>query len=526
MKFKLFLTDRSYLPVFVVALLLIVLLAIFTWNLSFRLDTDYNVVLPMAQFAINAFTNPQKFLIRNPYIGLGVPVLGDPSSLVFSPWYMPIFLLFGADIGLRAIIALTVIVSGWSMWVFLSSLGLDKRIVIWGSMLYETSGAFAAIVASGHIEKFASYAVTPLAFFYIWKPKMRMVERISLGLLMTCMYLSDDFYTPWFLGIFFLSHALYKIKGIFMDLLVIYGTFFAFSLPKLIPFVRDVLPYFDRRSFINPYEGSIQALLLPLTYMVPWQVTFYDRPFFQRLLGFHYNWYEYYAFITPIAFIPLIKLRGVLHKIQVKWIFVALLVGASYISLQYPYSPFYWIFQAFPFMQTFRVPQRIVVPLLVPVIALLCYCADYWIKEKKQVQTLLRIILFSSVMWTFIVAMATMRSAFAPKRVVEKSVAQELRLRDTGNYYVANFVCCMQPFLLDESIPILNYYYGWTPSYAPRFTNTAGDQFDFSPFRLMRPSYIIAEKKETFIEFGYRQYFEKGNIQVWKSEEPTIFPTL
>ena len=524
---------RNFLPVFTVTLLLIIPLAILTRRLSFRLDTDYNVVLPMAQFAINAFTQPQKFLTWNPYIGLGVPVLGDPSSLVFSPWYMPIFLLFGADMGVRVIIALTLIVSGFSMWVFLRSLDLDKKVVAWGAILYETSGALAAIVANGHIEKFASYAVTPFAFLLMWKPKMSAANRITLGLLLACMYLSDDFYTPWFLSIFLVSFTVYngiskrwRLSEVALNFLTIYGSFIIFSLPKLIPFVRDVLPYFDRQQYIDPFMGSIHAFLLPLPYIVPWQVSFYDRPTLQRILDFRFNWYEYYAFITPIAFILLVKIQGVLKKIQVKWAFVALLVGASYISLKYPYSPFYWIFHLFPFIQTFRVPQRVVVPLLVPVIALLSYCADYWIREKKSKHTGLSIILITSVMWTSVVTFQTMKAAFVPLRVDERYIAQELRRRDAGNFYVANFACCMQPDLLTVSIPVLNYYYGWTPSYAPRFTNKEGDQFDFNKLSMVRPSYIIANKKYFFNHYGYSLFFEKGDIQVWKTESPTIFPSL
>lgn len=532
MKFIKYFHKHNYLFVLSFSVFFIIILGLSTWRLSFRLDTDYNLLLPVAQFAINAFTKPAQFLTWNPYIGLGVPVLGDPNSFVLSPWYVPILLLFGADRGLRVIIALSFIVSGYSMWVLLCSLHVSKKVAIWGSFLYQTSGAFAALVASGHVERLASYAVTPYVFLFLWKRNMMVIHRIAIGLMFACMYLTNDLYTPWFLSIYFVAFSIYfviskrkKIQEVITDFLYIYGAGFVFALPKLIPFVRDILPHFDRLSTIDPYMGSVHAIFLPLSYVVPWQVTFWDRPTFQRLLEFRFNWYEYYAFITPIPFIFLLKIRKILKKPQVIMIFIALVVSMLYIALKFPYSPFYWLFHGIPFFRSFRVPQRIVVPLLVPVITLVSYCVDSWFHEKKHA-SIIWILLVSTLIWTTLLSFQTMKSAFVPAREVEKTVADELRRRDGSAYYVASFVCCIQPALLDNAIPILNYYYGWVPTYAPRFTNIQGDRFDFAKFSYIRPSYIIADKRESFVRYGYLPYFDKANIQVWKTENPTIYPNL
>jgi uncharacterized membrane protein YhdT len=522
-----------YLPVLYLALVLIVSLFVLTIHLSFRLDTDYNVVLPMAQFAIDAFRQPEKFLTWNPYIGLGMPVLGDPSSLVLSPWYMPIFLLLGADWGMRAIIALSIIVSGWSMWMFLCSLKLNPKIVAWGAMLYETSGALTANIADGHIERFAAYAVSPIAFWCMWRVHMQYIHRMLLGLLLACMVLSVNIYTPWFLSLFFLGISLYSVftkqksmKEFALDTCVIYGTFIIFSLPKLIPFMRDVLPYLDRRAHIDAFMGSIHGFLLPLSYIIPWQVMFYDRPTLQRILDFRFNWYEYYAFISPVVFLLLINVRRITQKIQLRWVITLLVIAFFYISLKHPYSPFYWLFHIFPALQAFRVPQRIVVPFLVPLIVLLAYCADAWIRDKKSNKTWLWIILVTSIMWTSSIMFVTTRQSFVPARTTEKFIAEELRRRDSGNFYVVNFNCCMQPALQSVSIPILNYYYGWVPSYGIRFTVDSKGVYDVSKLTYVKPSYIIAPKKDAFDSYGFMRYFDKDTIQVWKANEPTIFPTL
>lgn len=528
------LLKSEYVVTILAAFILLIPIAFSTGHLSFRLDTDYNVVLPMAQFAINAVIDPIHFLTWNPYIGLGIPVLGDPSSLALSPWYMPIFLLFGADLGLRVIIAVSIIVSGICMVRLLRSLDVHPRVIIWGAVLYELSGALAAMIASGHIERFMSYAVTPIAVLCMWKKRMQLSDLFMLGLLFTGMYLSDDFYTPWFLSLFWVGFSLFScfverkpLRSIFRELTLTAGIFIVFSLPKLIPFIRDVLPHFDRLSYINPFEGSVHGWLLPLFYVVPWQVSFYDRPVLQRLLLFRYNWYEYYAFISMFAMVPLLAIRQVLHNRYVRLSLCAVIIAFFYISVRYWYSPFHWIFEYIPLVRTFRVPQRIGVPLLVPLIALIAVCADMLMRNQKKYPARILLIIFSaSSLWTGLVFYRTLLGTFETPRMAESYIASELRNRDSGNFYVANFVCCMQPFFLKEKIPVLNYYYGWQPNYVPKFTDSTRTTDDYTQFLNWRPTYIISRKGISFSYYGYFPYLERDAIQVWKTNYSNITPNL
>lgn len=526
--------HRSLAAVFVASLCFIIPLAVLTSTLSFRLNTDYDVALPMAQFAINAFTKPSSFLVWNPYIGLGIPVLGDPSSWVFSPFYMPFFVIFGADVGLRIIIAATVIVSGMTMWLFLRSYKLHPWTAAWGAIVYELSGAVAAMISSGHIEEFVRYALTPIVFLFLLRKKMSIKDAAITGIIFACFYLSDDFYGPWLLGIFYLTAAGYRLltqsdslKNIVKEIGVITGFFLAYSSPKLVLFIRDILPHFNRLATINPYLGSIHAFLLPIPYIIPWQVSFYDRPTLERILHFHFNWYEYYAFISPFALVPLLFIRRVVKKYEIKLILLFILVSALYISLAYPYSPFYWLFHLLPAVRMFRVPQRIVVTLLVPLLLLIGFCIDeVFHGTHNMTRKIVVISMLISVLWVFLVTFQTALGSFEPIRQNEKSVAQQLRRRDSTNFYVVTFTCCMQTFLSQQSIPILNYYYGWRPTHAPTFANTAGDAYDFSELSYIRPSYIIANRQMVFEKYNYQPYFGSGDIEVWKTELPTIFPSL
>ncbi len=522
-----------YAVVAVLAAFVLVLLYS-TRMLYFRLDTDYNVAIPMAQFARLGIMKPTSFLTWNPYIGLGRPVLGDPSSLLFSPWFMPFFLVFGAVNGLRINIAFTIICSGITMWFLLRAFVKDRHISQWGALLYSTSGAIAAMIASGHIEKFPTYACAPIVFYILLKRQYTLQRSMILGLIYAVLFFSVDFYGIWFFSLFWIVFSLYdivkKYKTIGMVLhegFIIYGMFAIYASAKLIPFIRDVLPHFSRGASFNPFMGSIHFWLLPLPYIIPWQVLFYDRPTLQRLLQFRYNWYEYYAFITPFAVIPLLYIRRVMQQRIVAYAIISILLGACYISLQYVYSPFYWIVHVLPIAGWFRVPQRIVVPLLVPLVLLISLCFEALLKEYG----LRRRIIFlgigvTSLLWTFVMSYHTMKTAFVPNRNIEELVVQELRSKDAGTYYVATFACCLQPYLFDQSIPVLNYYYGWTPVGHPTFKTISGDANDYSAFTYIKPTYIIANGTDDFSVYGYTQYIAKQNIRVWKTDHPTILPTL
>lgn len=172
-------------------------------------------------------------------------------------------------------------------------------------------------------------------------------------------------------------------------------------------------------------------------------------------------------------------------------------------------------------------PQRMVGIMLAPVIAVICICADSVFKRvtgwrRKS----LYILCIVTVVWTGINALQTMKDGFEPFRKTEYAIAHELRKRDPSSYFVLDLRCCIQPFLSDESIPIINYYYGWLPTYTPKFTDITGNSFDPSRLSITKPSYIIADTGQRFEKYGYSVYFERGGIRVWKAKQPTIFPNL
>ena len=524
--------------IFVLLLTTVLLVGPVFWqarNLTFRLNTDYDTVLPIFHYVVRSVREGRGFPLRNPYIGTGVSVIGEPLSAILNPLLAVPILALGVEQGLRLTFALVVFASGVSMWVFLMTLGVNGPARLWGAVLYQTSGALSGRMPPGQIETVLAYPLIPLFFSTLVVPVMKRRQLLNASLAAALVVFSGDFYTLWFLSIFFAVTKIYylvtrqqTLMRAAMESFVVFVLFLIFSSVKLVPFLFEVLPNIERFRIINPYLGSIHAFLSFLPFMVPYRIGFYDRPIFRWIFGFHYNWYEYYAFISMLPLLFLIKIKSVVSQKYTMLLLVLLGIGVLYSALKYPYSPFYWLFHWVPAFGTFRVPQRIFTPMTTILIGLLAICAERWLHTKKSLgeKNIIIGIFILSVIWVGTVGWQTLLMSFEPPRTAEAHLVRTLREKDQGVFFVAAFSCCMQTFLVSEGIPILNYYYGWRLKGMPNFTAADGEQSDFSELRTMRPTYIIAPKAMDFALYSYRQFIEEGNNMVWKTETPNIFPTL
>ena len=491
-------------------------------NLTFRLDSDYDTVLPILHFIVDSFHTTKIIPLWNPYIGTGVSIIGDPLSLVLNPFILLPIMVFGAEQGLRITIFLVVFFSGLSMWFFLTKLDVAGWLRLWGATLYQTSGALGARLAAGQIQTFLSYPLIPLFFATTLSARMKKINIFSAAFVLTLIIFSGDFYTVLFLSIFFLGIKGYHViakqehwtRALF-ELFVVYFLFGIFASVKLVPYIFEVLPHTERFSIINPFAGSIPIFFSLLPFVIPFRTVFYDRPFFQRLFGFHFNWYEYYVFISPLPFLFLLKIKELRkHNITVLLIFL-ICVGALYGSLKFLYSPFYWLFHLVPTIRMFRVPQRIFTPMVPLLIGLLTLCAQKW---KGRIAI---IICSLSIVWTFFVGQQTMLLSFEQPRIKEATLVHTLRQKDKSSFFVITFSCCMQTFLIDEHIPILNYYYGWKLKGTPNFVAKNGES-DFSSLYIIRPKYIIAPNAMNFSSYSYEKLFGDSISTVWYTRLVTL----
>ena len=540
-------------------------------NLTFRMDSDYDMLFSYYSY-VSTFVQSHLMIPRIHHLaGLRLPLAGDPGISFYNPFFLIPIALFGMIPGTYVILFLMYLLSGLSMWWFLKSFAIDRTIRLWGSLLYLSSGALSARFAAGHVIFFLTYPFWPLVFSALTnmhqdfqgvnnnslpfvrgglgRGRSRYTLSALLGFLTACFFLSGDIYGVWFIAIFYATTLLYLLtfsnpetRVPKLELIKNAGITTAFFLlvssPKLYFLVKDALPVFDRTFTGNPAESSIHLWWTLLPFIIPFKVSFYDRPFFQHTLGFYFNWYEYYAFLSPLPFlffIPLVHSHNhstpfsslTSHSsFYVKLLLLYIFVGLFYIALAFPYSPFYWLFNWIPQLHIFRVPQRMYLPLSSLLIALFALAAQRWKQHYLQpsIRILFHIILWGSVLWTVVTSIDALRLAFETPRLEEKTTIAWLKHEDTSSYFVANFLCCNQTFLIEAGIPVINFYSGWTPKGTPVFTDTTGEHLDLQKLQTTRPRYILSPPTMDLTPYTYKKIYEKGNQTIWKTEEETLHP--
>lgn len=520
-----------YIVLFVLALYIPVW--ILTYNKFFVLSTDFDASLAMYSFFVDFVNTHGAFPTWIPFVGTGIPVIGDPTSVVLNPILTPLLLMFGVENGVRSAILVLYFLSGVSMWLLLRSLDIHGWLRLWGSCMYVVSGLMVANIRAGHIPEMLTYPVFPLVFLVLLKRTLHLQDSVAFALLSTYMFFSGYMYALWFIAICAVVIVLYRsissprtdLFKLLYSYVAVLLLFVVFSFPKLYSMATEVAGSIERFFNIDPYKGSIHAIWYPLGFVVPFQISFYDRPFFQRLFGFYYNWYEYYAFITPLPFLFLTSLKRVIQNPVVKILLILLVTGALYIALKYPYSPFYWVYKLFPFAHTFRVPQRIYSATTTIVIALIVLCARAWFSNASTRKKRLGIIVCAvSLLWTFFTTQYTLIHVFEAPRIHEEQLVKDLRKIDSGTYYVATFVCCQQMFLVQQKIPIANFYYSWRPTKTPSFNKHDDSGPNYDTLATIKPTYVIAPPNILLSRFGYMKITSYPHAIVWKTSAPTIFP--
>lgn len=506
MKKELFLVVLS-------ALLFVVPVVYQTRHLTLRLDSDYDTVLPLYGYIAHYIREHRSIPLTFPYADFGYPTVADPLSAALNPIFMIPIILFGIDSGMSVVFVLLTIIAGMSMWVLLKTLNVSGWVRVWGAVLYATSGALTARFAAGHTLFFLAYPILPLFFAAVLPAQVTVVKTLISALVMTMLFFSGDIYGIWFTILF-----LACIRGFWLvklpkqrKYLLIHtlGTLLLFlisSSPKLISVMRDTYPRMKRIFQPMFGEGSVHAILTPLFYIIPFRETFYDRTFFRRLWGFHFNWYEYYAFISPLPFVFLLFIRRIWKKDIVRLLVILLVIGMFYIAQRYPYSPFYWLFQAVSGLSILRVPQRMTMYATALVIALCALCANgVWSIRKKRV--LLIVLMLGSILWTFFESRNAFLVAYEAPRTEEQALVGELRRRDLSKFNVVTHICCMQRFLVEQGMTIYNYYFPWRDKDFPASNEV---------IEKLRPRYIIEKLDVDIASRSYYPLFETPIARVWK----------
>lgn len=104
----------------------------------------------------------------NPYLSSGKPIINNPFSYLFNPFYsLPVLLLGGVQ-GSKLATALALLLAGWNMWALARAVGIGAVGRVAAGALYMMSGGLAAKFFTGHFQLGLSLAWVPLVFAGLW----------------------------------------------------------------------------------------------------------------------------------------------------------------------------------------------------------------------------------------------------------------------------------------------------------------------------------------------------------------------
>ncbi len=500
-----------------------------TRNLEFNKNTDYEASLPVWFYVANTLRQTGAAPDTIPFVSLGIPVLSDPLSNIASPIFtIPLYILPNES-GVRLIIFISIYLCGVVFYASGGEYLKSKGIRLWAACLYAISGTLIGQIAPGHVITLVAAVFFPVVLFAALSEKIKKLDIVVISFALASMVYAGDNYMPFFCFMMFAfarsMRGMNEKTGI-KNMITIFWVgilFMVFSSAKLVPFLLYVRPTMERYFPINTYAGSLHIFLFPLSFILPFTYDFYDRPSIQRIFGFYYNWNEYYAFISPFPFIFLLALRKRVNRTTtMRYILLLLGIGCLYIANKYWYSPFHWIFESIPLLQSYRVPQRMYLLLEPLTILLLALCAQSILRQ--QTKKIVYSICVITIMTVLLRNQQLIIQTFAVNRPGDQQLVQTLRFQDRSNFYVTSFVCCLQSYLTDAHIPILNFYYGWRPKGSPNFLNEAGNAYNLDSLNMYRSKYIITSSEVDISKYNYEKYIMSGDRTIWKTDLVTYAP--
>ena len=142
-----------------------------------------------------------------------------------------------------------------------------------------------------------------------------------------------------------------------------------------------------------------------------------------------------------------------------------------------------------------------------------------FLEGKKEGRRLVVVICALSLAWSFFVGQDTLKVAFETPRAKEMAFVKTLKKFDPGEYQVANFLCCIQTFLVEKNISIINFYGAWQKKGTPRFTGDTREGYDISLLEKIRPLYVLVKNDLDLSEYRYQKVFAELIGAVWRRDE-------
>ncbi|MBP6016608.1 MAG: hypothetical protein KA586_07795 [Candidatus Promineofilum sp.] len=455
----------------------------------------------------------------NPYMLTGFPHAGDLINHFWNPVATLPVLLWGGINGMKVSVFLSLLVAAFGQWFLAHTFGLRGIFRLWAGLLFALSGGLLLLWRLGWYELLVGAAWFPWCFALLWRALHRhdrsslVWTALSIALVLT----AGGGYYPFYLGISLIvltvaALAFHKPadRGVHLRRAAAVAILsIGLAAVYLVPLV-DGLRYTRRDAPPDVTQVNSQPIPYALFNYVVSDESWFRTAALNRASG--YGWFYIGALpLLALAFTPWLfgrfawRRRGILTLLSL--LLVLLLWHAN------RHAPVRYLYEWFPFLFTFRFPNRLLIFATIPLVILAAMNMQgvlVWLRRAFRGLRLnilpageghhefgirLIVLINLSAALLLLIAMVNVYRVnyhFVmhpnPRLVVAEETLGWLRLHDTGLYYiniggpVPNWSWVAHAYELE--MPVFNFRYN------RRVLSMDAQYRPESPFNA-QPKYVI-----------------------------------
>ena len=312
----------------------------------------------------------------NPYMLTGFPHAGDLINHFWNPVATIPVILWGGVNGMKVSIFLSLLVAAYGQWYLAHTFGIRGVFRLWAALLFALSGGLLLLWRLGWYELLVGAAWFPWCFALLWRALHR-EDRLSLvpaALAIFMVLTTGGGYYPFYLGVSLI--VLTAVALVFHNpagrarqlrrAAAVAVLAAGLAAVYLIP-LADGLRYTLRDAPRDYSQAGSQPIPYALFNYVVSDEAWFRAEVLNRGSGF--NWY-YIGFLPLLAlfFTPWVFGRFSWRRRGISTLLLLLLVLLLWEANRH--APVRYLYDWFPFLYTFRFPNRLLIIATIPLVAL------------------------------------------------------------------------------------------------------------------------------------------------------------
>ena len=312
----------------------------------------------------------------NPYMLTGFPHAGDPVNHFWNPVATIPVMLFGGVNGMKVSLFLSLLVAGFGQWFLAHVWGVRGVFRLWCGLLFALSGGLALLLWLGWYELLVGAAWFPWCFAFLWLALRRRDRTpvIFAALAAAMVITSGGGYYPLYLAVClsvltlaaWLRAGASRRRAVLVRAAAVAALAAALSAASLVPLI-DGLRYTVRDAPADLAQIGSQVIPYALFNYVVGDPAWFRTDALGK--GSGTGWYYIGALpLLALVFLPWVLGRYRWRRAGILTLLALLLVLLFWHANRYP--PVRYLYDALPFLLTFRFPGRLLIIATIPLITL------------------------------------------------------------------------------------------------------------------------------------------------------------